>query len=125
MTRRSERGARETIQLSSRQMAQRMAGECVQSEQDNIDQQDKRAHPNSKPILKKESANCIPPKEHKIEKREIKKPAVKILQDKRKRSLAAVAPLACFAHRASRRVQKERTIVGLPIVVAGRTKPQR
>ena len=47
---------------------------------------------------------------------------MEVLQNERKASLAAVTPLYPLRYRASRRVQKERAIVRLPIVVAGRAE---
>ena len=59
----AKRRARETIELSSRQVTQGVTRERVKSEQHDICQQDERTHADSKSIAEKESANCVPPKE--------------------------------------------------------------
>src|ERR1700722_11173071 len=102
-----------------------MARTCVKSQQNDICQQHKRTYTDSNPIRKEEAVNCIPPQEGEKYNRDIKKPAMKILQNEREGGLAAVAPLARFANSAGRRIQKERAIVRLSIVVAGRPESER
>ena len=55
----------------------------------------------------------------------IKEPAMKVLQNERKRGLAAVRSSATFAHRAGRRIEEKRSIVGLSVVVTGGAKSER
>src|SRR5262249_15015094 len=53
------------------------------------------------------------------------KVSMQILEDEREARLAAVAVRMRLAHGARRRIEKERTVVGLAVVVAGGAKAQR
>src|SRR5450432_2797888 len=48
-----------------------------------------------------------------------------ILQDKRKRGLAAIFAFGGLAHGAGRRIEKKSAIVRFAVVVAGGAKPER
>src|SRR5271170_1433665 len=65
------------------------------------------------------------PEESEIDKRDVEKPAMEILEDEGKRRLAAIMPPGPFADRAGRRIEKERAIVCLAVVVASRPKSER
>ena len=81
--------------------------------------------PTPNPSAKKKRANRVLPKEGEKDDREVEKPAMEVLQDEGKASFAAVAPTASFAYRAGRRIEKERPVIGLSIVVAGGAESER
>src|SRR5260370_24694517 len=61
VTRGAKRRAGEAIELPSRQVTQREARNSVKSQQDDICQQVKCSHSDSKPVVVKENANRGPP----------------------------------------------------------------
>src|SRR6266568_8199755 len=99
-TRTAERGAREAIQLSASEMAQRVAGESVKGEQSHVQRQDDRTNTHSKATIKKERAEGILPEKNEEQNREVEKIAVNILEDERKRSFTAIIAAREFANRA-------------------------
>ena len=101
-----------------------MARQSVESEQGNVQQQYQRADADAKALRKKERANRVPPKEDEVDDCEIKKPPMEILQNERKCGFAAVAPMPSFAYRAGWRIEEERPVIRLSIVVAGSAESQ-
>src|ERR1043166_2483702 len=127
-----ERRAREAIQFAADQVLQRVAGERVQRQQHDVDQQDQRAHADAEVpmryvavIPKKEGANGVIPEEAKEDHGGVKKIAMDILQDEGETGLAAIIAMRRLSHGAGRRVEKECAIVGLSVVIAGRTETER
>ncbi len=77
-----------------------------------------RSHSNAEPAVEAERAERVVPEKPEEQDREIEKESVKVLEHEGKRGLAAIgAPR--LSDRAGRRVQKERAVVRLPVVVAG------
>src|SRR6266446_227900 len=102
-----------------------MAGEGINGQKDYVEQQEQAADPYAESSTKKEPANRVAPKKDEEDEPHIKKVAMKVLQNKRKSSLASVPVLPALTHRARRRIQKESAVVSLPIVVAGDPESQR
>src|SRR5205085_4469258 len=100
-----------------------MARQQIKREQNNVDQKDQRAHANEEMAFKPEGANGVIPEEAEEDDRPVEEIAVDILQDEREPGLAAVIPVSTFAHRAGRRIEKERPVVCLAIVVTSCAEP--
>src|SRR5712664_3441497 len=100
-----------------------MAGKRIRRQENDVDQQHKRAHTHSEFPVKVESLKHVFPQEKQEQHGKIQKISVHILQNKWKFRLALVVPLP-FGHRTSRRVLEERAIVGLAVVIAGRSEAQ-
>src|SRR5205807_4191522 len=104
-------------------MPQRMAGEQIQGQQNNIDQENERTHGHVKMALIPESLNCVFPEKNNEDDGKVEKIAMQILQDKRKLRFAAILPACGLAHRAARWIGEKRAIVGLAVVIAGHAEP--
>src|SRR4051812_42605019 len=103
-----------------------MAGERIQREQDDVGQHDERAEPHSESTLPvKESQVNVVPEEDEEDDREIEEVAVDVLQDERERRLTFIALVTAIIDRAGGRIQKERPIVSLAVVVAGGAESAR
>src|SRR5262245_29530183 len=102
-----------------------MAGKGVKGQQRDVDDEHERAHTNKEMSFKPESLDRVIPKEAEKHDGGIEKVAMHVLQDERKASLAAIVAPCRFAYGAGRRIEKERPIVSLAVVVAGHAKTQR
>src|SRR5438874_1862172 len=83
-----------------------------------------RAHTDSYGAIEEEGANGVTPEKSEENHRDIEKIAMQILQDEGKCRLAAIRSAALADH-TGRGVEKERAIIGLPVVVAGHAESQR
>src|ERR1041385_378892 len=107
-----------------------MAGEKIEAQEHDIDQQHQRSDADAKTKLliwarKPERADCVIPEEAKEDDGAIKKIAMQILQDKREFCLAAIVAMRRFSYRAARRIKKKRPVIGFAIVITGHAKAQR
>src|ERR1700682_298925 len=102
-----------------------MAGKSVKRKTNDVDQHDDRTQPDAEMSAPVEGQDHVIPKEGQEQHREIKEIAMEVLQDKRERRLALVTFVSAIAHRARRRIQKERAVVSLAVVVAGGAKARR
>src|SRR5258707_5248504 len=125
MTRASEGRARKAVKLPSYDVAERVARQGVSRQQDYVEQQDERADSYSNSPVKKESAKRVAPEKDEEDKPHIQKVAMKVLQDKRKPSLALVVALPALAASPGRRIEEEGPVISLPVVVARNPEPQR
>src|SRR5215831_11577613 len=73
--------------------------------------------------LEPERAHGVIPQEKKKEERGQKPVAMDVLQNQREPGLATVL-VAQLAHRTRRRIQEERAVVGLAVVIAGNAEAQ-
>src|SRR5260370_9897121 len=100
-----------------------MARQRISGQENDVDQQHQRAHSHSEFPVKVEGLKHVFPQEKQEQDRQIQKISMYVLQNKRKSRFALVVPLP-FAHRASRRVQEKRPIVGLAGVIAGSSEAE-
>ena len=86
----AEGGARKTVELSAGQVAQRVAGESVEGEQGDVDEQNERADADAKSVRgEEESLDGVMPKKREKNDGEIKEVAMEILQNEREMRFAA------------------------------------
>src|SRR6185312_3388473 len=107
-----------------------MAGEQIQREQNDIDEQHQRTDADAEVQLligarKPEGAYCVIPKEAQEDDGAIKKIAMQVLQDEREFRFAAIISMRRLAHGAARRIHEERPVISFAIVVAGDAEAQR
>src|ERR1700704_5830610 len=110
-------------------MPQGMAGKQIHRKQHNVHQQNQCANADAKMQLligpqEPEGSDGVIPEEAQEDDGAIKKIAMEILQDKRKTGFAAIVSMCRLAHGAARRVQEERAIVSLAIVIAGHAEAE-
>src|ERR1700748_3795227 len=97
-------------------MPQRMTTKSIAAEQHHVDCQHDCADADPKPIWKPERLPNIVGKHHKEQAREVKKVAMNVLHDERKRTLAPIA-FAWLAYSARRRISPECFVVGAAIII--------
>src|SRR5438046_9329650 len=85
-----------------------MARQQIEREQNNVSQKDQRAHTDEEMAFKPEGANGVIPEEEKEDDRPVQEITVDILENEREPGLAAVILVGALAHRAGRRIEKER-----------------
>src|SRR5260370_10075468 len=100
-----------------------MARQRISGQENDVDQQHQRAHSHSEFPVKVEGLKHVFPQEKQEQDRQIQKISMYVLQNKRKSRFALVVPLP-FAHRASRRVQEKRPIIGLAVVITGSSEAE-
>src|SRR5215813_14413994 len=101
-----------------------MTTNCIAAEQDKIDCKDDRTDTDPKSVRKPERLPNIVRKNQKEQQREVKKVAVNILHDERKRTLAQIT-FAWLAYGACRRISPECFVVGAAIIVTGEAESAR
>src|SRR5207244_1761726 len=111
-------------QRSAGQVEHRETGKRVKAKQNHGNEQNQRAHTDSYGAIEEEGANGVTPEKSEENHRDIEKIAMQILQDEGKCRLAAIRSAALADH-TGRGVEKERAIIGLPVVVAGHAESQR
>src|SRR5881296_2334595 len=87
-----------------------------------VDQQHERADPDADAAPEARPLEHVAPEEEEIDERDVERIAVQVLEDEGEGGLAAVAVPARLAHRARRRIEEVRAVVGLAVVVAGGAK---
>src|ERR1700722_6831806 len=102
-----------------------MARQGVNGKQDDVEQKNQAAHANAKLPVEEKTFDRVVPQKNQENNREIKKIAVHILQNKRKRRFAAIFAAGGLAHGARGRIEKKCAIVRFAVVVAGGAKSQR
>ena len=125
MTWTAEIHARKTVQLAAEQMAQGVAGEKVERQQNDIDQQYDRTDAHTESIFEEEAMYRVIPEKCQENDRQIHEVSMRVLKNKRKLSLATVATAGSFCHGAARGIKKKSAVIGFAIVVAGNTKAER
>jgi hypothetical protein len=126
VARRAEGGAGETIEFAANDMPQRVAGEGVSREKDDVHEHDQSAKADAEFATEIEGSEDVIPEKTQENDGEIEKITMNILQDEGKRSFATIV----FADRrladgAGRWIEKEGAIVGFAIVIAGGAKTER
>lgn len=121
----TECGAGEAVELASGEMAERVARESVDAEQDDVEEHNERADADAEVALEDEGAYRVVPKEGDEKDCDVEKVAVKILENERKARLAAIFAIARFANGATGRIGEKCAIVGFAVVVARHTETER
>src|SRR5207244_4464272 len=103
-------------------MAKRVTGECVSGEQRGIRSQNQRAHRNAELSSRPQRAPHVVPEKKQNDQCEVQQIAMQVLQDQWKCSLAAILASRSFSDSAAWRMECERTVVRLAVVVTGQTK---
>src|SRR5947208_11733548 len=106
-----------------------MTRQSVERKQNDVCEQHQRSDADAEVFSsrrwKPKSSNRVVPENHQKDDGDIKKVAMKVLEDERKTRLAAITMRMRLAHGASRRIKKERAIVSLTVVVTRGTKTER
>src|SRR2546427_8443046 len=103
-------------------MAQRVTRERVAGEQRAVYRQNQRADRDAKCSCRPQCAPHVVPEKKQNDQREVQQIAMQVLQDQRKCSLAAIIAPRSFGDSAAWRMECERTVVRLAVVVTGQTK---
>ena len=111
--------------LPPTRLSQRMAGKCVDRQQDDVHQHHQRAHADAELPAEIKGHDRVVPEERHEDHRDVKEIAVHILQDERKRRLALILAMAALAHRARRWIEEESSVVRFAVVVTGQAKAER
>jgi hypothetical protein len=102
-----------------------MTGECVQRKQDDVGEQHEGTNADSETSIEPEGMNCVVPENDEKDKRQIKKIAMKILQNQRKCCFATIVMGFEFADGTGRWIKEKGAIVSLAILLTGGPKTQR
>src|SRR5436190_98943 len=102
-------------------MPNRMTGTEIQTQQNHIDQQHQSSDADANSIGKEEGSDGVMLEEYQENDCQIHGVAMNVLQDEREAGFAGIVSLS-FDGSAGRRIEKERAVVGLAVVVAGRPK---
>lgn len=121
----AEGGAGETVEFSSGEMAEGVAGKRVQREHDDVDAHDQSAEADSEMAIEIVGEDGVVPEKSKEHEREVEEIPVKILEDKRKSRFALVVAFGRLTDGASGRIEKKCAVVGFAVVVAGCAKTKR
>src|SRR2546430_17255354 len=113
---------REAVEGPAYQVAGRVAGEAVERERGGVDQQHERADPDAEAAPEARRREHVAPEEDEVDERDVERVAVEVLEDEGEGGLAAVAVPARLAHRARRRIEEVRAVVGLAVGVSGGAK---
>src|SRR2546426_3450821 len=117
--------AREAVEGPAHQVAGRVAGETIERERSGVDQQHERADPDADAAPEPRPLEHVAPEEEEVDERDVERIAVQVLEDEGEGGLAAVAVPARLAHRARRRIEEVRAVVGFAVVVAGGAEEDR
>ena len=119
------RRAGEAVEPAADQVADRVAAEREQRQQDRVGEQHQRADADPERAVEEERAHGVVPEEPEHDRGEEQEVAVGVHEHVRERRLAAVAPPARRRHGAGGRSHEERPVVRLPVVVTRRPERQR
>src|SRR5580698_546471 len=117
-------GARKTIQLSSGEMPQRVAGKRVERQQNNVRSQDKRAQADAEMPIEVESLYNVVPEKQNEHDCDVEKIAVKVLKDEGKLCFTLIFAFGRLTDGTRRRIEKKRPVVSFAVVIAGGAKPE-
>src|SRR4051812_14489292 len=99
-------------------MTESMAAEDVPADQDHVQREHQRAHPDSKMAIEPESLDRVPGQEEPNDVGQPKEVPMKILGDQRQRLLTQVT-VAGLAYRTGNGIRPESFVISAPIVIAG------
>src|SRR5579863_10113341 len=101
-----------------------MTAERVSAEQNDVGEQNQSPNPDPEMSVEPAGVPDVVGKDHEEDQGQIEEIAVDVLQDQRKRALAAIL-LARLTYRAGRRVSPEGLVVRAAVVVTGDAKASR
>src|ERR1700674_1450064 len=107
MSRLSKGRAGKAVELPPYDVAKGMAGQGISRQQDYVEQQNQAADSHSGSSIKKESSERVTPKKNEEDEPYIQKVTMKILENKRKRSLTSIAVFAALADSAGGWIEKK------------------
>ena len=125
MARASEGHAGKAVELPPDDVAERVARQGVNRQQDYVEQEDESTGSQSDSSVKKESAERVAPKKKKEDEPNIQKITMEDLKNKRECGFAPIAVFSALADGASGRIEKKSPIVRLSVVIARDPKSQR
>src|SRR2546425_12950709 len=106
-----------------------MTRQSVTSQQNNVREQYQRTDADTEMLAvgrwKPECRDRVVPENDEKDDGHIKKIAMQILQNERKAGFAAITVRMRLAHGASRRIEKESSIVSLAIIITSSAKSER
>src|SRR2546430_1183547 len=117
--------ARKAVQLAAQQMAQGMAREKVERQQNDVHQQYDGTDAHTKSVFEEEAVYRVIPEKRQEDDRQVHEVSMRVLQDEGKFSFASVAAAGFFRHGAARWIEKKGAVIGFAIVVAGNAKTER
>ena len=120
---------RKAIQIAADYVPQRMTRQRIARQQNDVNEQNQRAGADAEVLarrgVKPKSCERVIPQDDQKNDGDVQKIAMQILQDEWKTRFAAITMRMRFADRSTRRIKKERPVVGLAVVIARRAKTQR
>src|SRR5277367_14621 len=106
-------------------MAERVAGEGVEREHDDVEAHDEGADADAEVAVEIIGEDDVVPEEGQEDESDVEKIAVKILQDEWELCLALVFAIGGLGDGAGGWIQEEGAIVGFAIVIAGGAETKR
>src|SRR5207237_2740618 len=116
---------REPVDPAAHQVTERVAGEGVQAQQDDVDQHDERAQADEEMDLVDEGTDDVNPEKNDHEQAQEQEIAMVVVQHPGKTRFTAVTSALEFLDGAGRRIPEEGPEIRLSIVVAASPKAQR
>ena len=104
----AKRDTGKTINFAADDMSQRVTGEGIKREQNDVGKQDERAKTDAKAPVEPESLNRVVPENNQEDECNVEEIAVKVLQDQRKCSFAAIL-VRREIHQPRKRADQEKT----------------
>jgi hypothetical protein len=101
-----------------------MAGRRVKGEEHDVGEENERAHADAEAPVEGEGADGVVPEEREEDDRQVEKVPVNVLQDEGERRLPAIAAPRRFPDGARGRIEEERAVISLAVVVARRAEPE-
>src|ERR1700720_1070781 len=90
--------ARKAIQLAAQQMAQGVAGEKVERQQNDIDQQYDGTDADTESVFEKEAVYCVIPEKRQEDDRQVHEVAMRVLENEGEFGFASVTAPGFFRH---------------------------
>src|SRR6266550_7613892 len=106
-------------------MTQRVAGEKVQRQENDIDQQDDGTDAHTESVFEEEAVYRVVPEKGQKDDRQVHEISMRVLKNKGKLSFAPVTATRFFRDCAASGIEKKGTVVGFAIVVAGHAETKR
>src|SRR5947207_2084266 len=103
--------ARKAVQLAAQQMPQGVAGEKVKRQKNDIGQQYDGTDADTKSVFKEEAVYRVVPEKCQEDDRQVHEVSMCVLKNKRKLSLARVAPARFFRHGTASWIEKKGAVI--------------
>src|SRR5256885_11603240 len=112
MTRARKIHAREAVQLAAQQMAQGVAGEKVECQQNDIDQQYDRTDAYTEAVFEEEAVYSVIPEKSEEDDRQVHEISMRVLKNEGEFGLATVSAAGFLRHSAARGIKKKGAVIG-------------